>query len=881
MSPAEAPPVLGGLDSLDTARPHVTTRIGEAAPGARNRTDPGRMSDARARLSGHLAWNLGADLAARGASLWLSFFCARLLGVTGFGRFSFALAAAQYAWLIGDAALNGGYATRETARNRGASPRQVGLFWSARLVSALVVTALYLAAVALFPGEPATRRALAAAATFFLAYAAFPDWALRGFEDFRGLALGNVVYAAALVGVTLVLLPVRRDAALAVGLWGGCFALAALVTLPRLARRGVLRPRPGLTAAAWWPHARRSSLFSLGSVAAIGYTQLPLLLVGVLSTTRDTGLFSAGFRLLVAFIGALGIVWWPLMPVLTREPPDTPVFREVLGSSAALVLALSTPVALALTVFPAAVLGWLFGAEYAAGALALAIGAWVLPLYALTGLLEQTSLALGRERMRAGVAWTTLGVMTALALLLMPRLGALGAAVTATAGFALALGLYAVRLRAHIRLGDVFRPLVRAGVACLPLALLWLVAPRLIALPVWVWLATGVALYLPLAFGLGLLRLAPGLARAGRARGPREAGPPPLAHPVPRGIPRAALDQHPRVSVILAVRDEERHIARALGSVCGQSYPRDRIEILVVDGESTDGTREIVEAKAMRDPRVQLLHNPLRRVAGGLNVGLRAARGDVIVRVDGHCVIPPDYIETCVRRLRAGDADCVGGPVRAEGESVVGQAVAMAMSTPFGVGGASFRWASAECDVDHLPFGAWRRQVFEVIGPFDETLVRNQDDELSDRLRRAGGRIVLHPGIAVRYFSRSSLSGLWRQYLGYGYWKVRVIRKRGGWPSSPRHLVPAAFVCATLGALAVAAGARSWLPLACVLGPYAAFVMLAVVQSGATRRDRAAALLPAALATMHVAYGVGFLGALVTPADPTGAEAAERMRRAA
>ena len=441
-----------------------------------------------------------------------------MLGVAGFGRFSFALAAAQYAWLVGDAALNGGYATRETARDRGATPRQVELFWTARLVAALAVTALYLAGAALFPGEPATRRALAAGATFFLAYAAFPDWALRGIEDFRGLALGNAVYAVSLVAVTLALLPARRDAALAVGLWGGCFALAALVTLPRLARRGVLSARPAFSPSAWWPHARRSSMFSLGSVAAIGYTQLPLLLVGVLTTARDTGLFSAGFRLLVAFIGALGIVWWPLMPVLTRETPGTPVFREVLNSSAALVLALSTPVALALTFFPAAVLSWLFGAEYAAGALPLAIGACVLPLYALTGLLEQTSLALGRERMRAGVAWTTLGVMTALALLLMPRFGAAGAAVTSVAGFALALALFAARLRARVRLGDVFRPLTRVGASCVAPALLWLVAPRLVSLPVWFWLAAGVALYLPLAFGLGLLRLAPGLTWQGRSR---------------------------------------------------------------------------------------------------------------------------------------------------------------------------------------------------------------------------------------------------------------------------------------------------------------------------------------------------------------------------
>jgi O-antigen/teichoic acid export membrane protein len=503
-----------GREAARTAGTLAVVPLPEAGAVA----DPASVGHARARLSGHLAWNLGADLAARGASLWLAFFCARLLGVTGFGRFSFALAVAQYAWLAGDAALNSGYATRETARDRGATPGQADLFWSARLAAALALTALYLTVTLFVPVEPATRRTLAAAAIFFLAFAAFPDWALRGLEDFRGLALGNAVYAAGLIVATLVLLPAHPDPALAVALWAGCFLLAALATLPRLVRRGLLSLRPAFSVAAWRPHVRRSSMFSLGSVAAIGYTQLPILLAGVLTGPREVGLFSAGFRLLLAFIGALMILWWPLMPVLTRERPGSTVFREVLGSSAALVLAISTPVALALTLFPAEVLEALFGRAYVAGAPALAIGAWVLPLYALTGLLEQTSLALGGERLRAGVAWTTLGAMSALALLLVQRLGAVGAALTSVAGFALALALYATRLRRRIQLGDVFRPLVRIGVAGGALALFWLVGPRLAPLPVWVWLLAGAALYIQLALGLGLLRLAPGLSWPRRPR---------------------------------------------------------------------------------------------------------------------------------------------------------------------------------------------------------------------------------------------------------------------------------------------------------------------------------------------------------------------------
>lgn len=350
---------------------------------------------------------------------------------------------------------------------------------------------------------------------------------------------------------------------------------------------------------------------------------------------------------------------------------------------------------------------------------------------------------------------------------------------------------------------------------------------------------------------------------------------------VARRIPRGPLPEHPFVSVILAVRNEEHHIARALEAVLGQSYPRGFVEILVVDGRSDDRTREVVRRIASWDARVRLLENPRQRVASGLNIGLRTARGGVIVRVDGHCVIPSEYLATCVRMLRDGEADCVGGPVRAEGEGPMGRAIALAMSTPFGVGGASFRWANIVREVDHLPFGAWRRDVFEIIGEFDEALARNQDDELSDRLRRAGGRIVMNPDIAVRYFSRSSLVGLWRQYQGYGFWKVRVIRKRGGWPSSPRHLVPAAFVCAALGALAAAALTRSWIAPECVLLPYAAFLAAAMVRLAASSRDRAVLLVPGALATMHLGYGVGFLLALFTTAGSARLEAPTIERQAA
>ena len=335
-----------------------------------------------------------------------------------------------------------------------------------------------------------------------------------------------------------------------------------------------------------------------------------------------------------------------------------------------------------------------------------------------------------------------------------------------------------------------------------------------------------------------------------------------------------ALPPTPLVTVILAVRDEARHICRALDGVRLQDWPRAQLEILVVDGRSQDRTRELVEHAAKRDPRVRLLDNPAGFVAQGLNVGLAAARGQVVVRVDGHCRIVPDHLRRCVVALRAGHAECVGGPVVARGDAPLAKAIALAMSTVFGVGGASFRCARDRREVEHLPFGAWRREVFAWLGGFDETLIRNQDDEFSDRLRQAGGRILMLPELCTEYYSRATLTGLWKQYHGYGFWKVRVIAKRGGWPSSPRHLVPAAFVLA-MSVSAVLAGIGAWPIAGVVPALYATFLLGATLETRLSVRTNEAWLLPAALGVMHTAYGVGFLRALFDGGalDPVGSPA--------
>src|SRR5262245_34169273 len=197
----------------------------------------------------------------------------------------------------------------------------------------------------------------------------------------------------------------------------------------------------------------------------------------------------------------------------------------------------------------------------------------------------------------------------------------------------------------------------------------------------------------------------------------------------------------PLVTVIMPVRQEAGFIARSLGAVLAQEYPVERLEVLVADGGSTDGTREIVQAHQARHPNLRLVDNPGQIVPTGLNAALRHARGEVIVRVDGHTEIAPDYVLECVSALRRMGADNVGGRMNAIGEGPFGEAVALATSSPFGIGNARFHYSDREEWVDTVYMGAWPREVFARIGLFDEELVRDQDEEFNYRLLGLGGRI--------------------------------------------------------------------------------------------------------------------------------------------
>ncbi|HSA54784.1 MAG TPA: glycosyltransferase family 2 protein [Gemmatimonadaceae bacterium] len=321
-----------------------------------------------------------------------------------------------------------------------------------------------------------------------------------------------------------------------------------------------------------------------------------------------------------------------------------------------------------------------------------------------------------------------------------------------------------------------------------------------------------------------------------------------------------------RVSLILPCRNEESHIASCLDSLLGSTYPHDDLELIVVDGDSDDRTRDIVARYAERHLNIQLLDNPRRIVPTALNIGIRAATGDVILRVDAHAIYPPEYVPRLVAALLASGADNVGGCVVTlpSDDSDTATAIAMALSHPFGVGDSWFRIGRSKTPrwVDTVPYGCWRRSVFERIGYFDEELVRNQDEEFNYRLLRAGGRILLLPDVVSYYYARASQRQVTRMLYQYGYFKPLVARKVGR-VFTVRQLAPPALVTALAGG-----GALSlfWSPAAAlwvaIIGAYTGAALACAMPAARARGLRGMLVLAATFPLLHVSYGYGFLRGL-------------------
>ncbi|HEY0978377.1 MAG TPA: glycosyltransferase family 2 protein [Flavobacteriales bacterium] len=316
------------------------------------------------------------------------------------------------------------------------------------------------------------------------------------------------------------------------------------------------------------------------------------------------------------------------------------------------------------------------------------------------------------------------------------------------------------------------------------------------------------------------------------------------------------------VSIVIPCRNEEQHVEQALRDALAQQRDGFEVEVLVAVGPSKDRTAEIVHRMAAQHPAIRFIDNPAGVVPHGLNAAIRAARGTYIVRMDAHSRYPADYVAVLVPALDRLKADNVGGiwetlPANDGNEA---WAIAQVLSSKLGVGNAHFRLGTEdERPVDTVPYGCFRRELFDRIGWFDEELVRNQDDEHNGRIIRAGGRIMLLPQVRIQYFSRDRISKLWRMYREYGLFKPLVNLKLGA-PATLRQFAPPLFVLALIGGPVLALFVH-WM-----IWPWIALVVLyfGVLKSVSLRialkahRPGAYLWLLLAFLTVHLSYGIGY-----------------------
>lgn len=285
----------------------------------------------------------------------------------------------------------------------------------------------------------------------------------------------------------------------------------------------------------------------------------------------------------------------------------------------------------------------------------------------------------------------------------------------------------------------------------------------------------------------------------------------------------------------------------------------------MVDGASTDTTAAIVERIGDDDPRVRLVTNPAAITPVSLNVGLREARGDWLVRVDAHATVPPDYVALAVSHLRTGKWGGVGGRKDGIGFTPAGRAIAVAMSSPFGVGGSTYHHGTEVQTVEHVPFGAYPTGLARAIGGWDERLRVNQDFEFDWRLRQSGHDLLFDPALRIDWVCRQSTRDLLKQYVRYGRGKARVAAMHPK-SLSLRHLVPPLFVVYLVAAAALA---PFWPLLAALaVSPYFGFVLVGSLVTARKLRLHESVHLPFVFLAMHLGWGYGFLrGALEVALD--------------
>jgi succinoglycan biosynthesis protein ExoA len=329
------------------------------------------------------------------------------------------------------------------------------------------------------------------------------------------------------------------------------------------------------------------------------------------------------------------------------------------------------------------------------------------------------------------------------------------------------------------------------------------------------------------------------------------------------------------ISVIVPCYNEEATIRQLLDSIYGQSYPLNEIEVIIADGFSTDNTREVINnfQSSHSNLAIRIIDNPRRAIPSGLNRAIEAAQGKFLIRMDAHSSPDREYIQNCVRGLEKRLGDNVGGvwKIQPGASTWVAKAISLAASHPLGVGDALYRIGGDAQEVDTVPFGAFRRELIDKIGMFDESLLTNEDYEFNVRVRQSGGKIWMDPSIQSIYYSRPTLRELSRQYWRYGYWKAQMLRR---YPETLRlrQLLPPLFVLALigLGFFSIAWSLARWL-LAIIVLLYTMVIILAGIQMSIKNKDISLILgVPLAIATIHLSWGSSLLWGLVT--KPSGKE---------
>ena len=320
----------------------------------------------------------------------------------------------------------------------------------------------------------------------------------------------------------------------------------------------------------------------------------------------------------------------------------------------------------------------------------------------------------------------------------------------------------------------------------------------------------------------------------------------------------------PSVSVIIPCRNEEKTIHLVLDAIYAQTYPRELLQVVIADGFSEDRTREEIASFKINHPDLDVLmvDNPQRIIPAGLNAAIRASEGDLVVRMDAHSIPNPDYVALCVDALERNIAQNVGGvwDIQPGKGSWIARSIAAAAANPLGVGDAHYRFTDKAAFVETVPYGSYKRDLFKQIGFFDETLLANEDYELNTRILQSGGKIWLDPKIRCTYYARSNLLALSKQYYGYGYWKVQMLKR---YPETLRwrQALPPAFLLGLLLSLLVGI---FWKPalvfFVIVLGLYLLVLLGVGMHTAIMKRDILMMIgVPLAIITMHFSWGAGFL----------------------